>query len=228
MPVKSSKYYAGHRERLRKRFRRSNGKDLNDYEILELFLFFFIPYKDTKPIAKELLNAFETFENIAFSEELRLREIPGIGPSTALALNVYGEMMVRQAKQKLATPPLLNSWENVIEYCRLKNAYQPHENVHVLFLDKKNHLIVDEILFSGTVDQTPFYVRDIVKRALDLQASALILVHNHPSSDATPSVADIEETRKLYQAAKTMDITLHDHLIITKDSYTSLKNLGVI
>lgn len=228
MPANPQKHYAGHRERLRKKFRQSKGKSLTDYEILELFLFFFIPYKDTKPIAKELLNVFETFENIVFSEESLLCKIPGIGPFTALALNVYGEMMLRQARQKILQTPLLNSWENVIKYCRLKNAYQHHENVHALFLNKKNHLLADEILFSGTIDQTPFYVRNIIKRALELQASSLILVHNHPSGDATPSAADIEETRKLYQAAQTMDITLHDHFIITKNSYTSLRNLGII
>jgi DNA repair protein RadC len=221
-------HYIGHRERLRKRFRESQGKALSDYEILELFLFLSIPHKDTKPIAKELLKAFETFENIAMSEEARLCEVSGVGPATALALNVYGEMSRRQLRQKVSHMPLLNSWNAVLDYCRMSDAYKGSENVHALFLNKKNFLIADEILFKGTIDQTPFYVRDVIKRTLDLNASSLILVHNHPSGDATPSAMDISETRRLAQAAQSMGINLYDHFIITKDKYTSLKSLGVI
>ncbi|MDR0631572.1 MAG: DNA repair protein RadC [Holosporales bacterium] len=221
-------HYTGHRERLRKRFRDSRGKALSDYEILELFLFFAIPYKDTKPIAKALLKAFGTFENITMADEARLCEVRGVGPAAALALNVYGEMSLRQVRQKITQIPLLNSWDAVICYCRKSNAFKQKETVHVLFLNKKNFLIADEVLFEGTVDQTPFYIRNIIKRALDLGAVSMILVHNHPSGDATPSASDISETQRLYIAAKTMDITLHDHIIVAKDKYTSLKSLGLI
>jgi DNA repair protein RadC len=221
-------HYTGHRERLRKRFRDSQGKALSDYEILELFLFFIIPHKDTKPIAKALLKAFGTFENIAMSDEARLCEVSGVGPATALALNVYGEMSIRQLRQKITLTPILDSWNAVIDYCRQNDAFKRNESVHVLFLNKKNYLIADEVLFEGTVDQTPFYVRDIIKRALDLGAVSLILVHNHPSGDATPSAMDIKETQRLYKAAKTMDITLHDHFIVTKSKHTSLKSMGIL
>jgi DNA repair protein RadC len=221
-------HYTGHRERLRKRFRDSRGKALSDYEILELFLFGVIPHKDTKPTAKALLKAFGTFENIAMADEARLCEIDGVGPTTALTLNVYGEMSIRQLRQKIAHVPLLNSWKSVIDYCRQNDAFKQKESVHVLFLNKKNYLIADEVLFEGTVDQTPFYVRNIIKRALDLGAVSLILVHNHPSGDATPSASDISETQRLHLATKTMDIILHDHIIVAKDKYTSLKSLGVI
>lgn len=224
----SSPHWQGHRDRLRQRFQKSRGRDLSDYEVLELFLFYILPRRDTKPVAKALLEKFKTFENMAFAETKRLCEVPGIGSSAALALHVYGEMIIRQAKQKIEKAPLLDSWERVVEYCRLKDGFQTSENVHILFLNNKNQLISDEIVAEGTVDQTSFYIRNIIKRALELQACSLILVHNHPSGDVTPSQADIEETRKLNQAAQLMGLTLHDHLIVSKEHYTSLRNMGAI
>ncbi len=224
----SSPHWQGHRDRLRQRFQKSRGRDLSDYEVLELFLFYILPRRDTKPVAKALLEKFKTFENMAFAETKRLCEVPGIGPSAALALHVYGEMIIRQAKQKIEKAPLLDSWERVVEYCRLKDGFQTSENVHILFLNNKNQLISDEIVAEGTVDQTSFYIRNIIKRALELQACSLLLVHNHPSGDVTPSQADIEETRKLNQAAQLMGLTLHDHLVVSKEHYTSLRNMGII
>lgn len=220
-------HYTGHRERLRQKFWLAR-QSLSDYEILELFLFFVLPRCDTKPLAKKLLAQFETFENLAFAPPENLCSLPGVGQAVALALNLYGEMQIRQARQKIQEAPLLDSWERVVNYCRLKEGFQLCENVYALFLNSKNRLIADELVTKGTVDQSSFYIRDIVKRALDLQAYSFILVHNHPSGDATPSAADIDETRKLYQAAQVMGLTFHDHLIITHDRYTSLKNLGVI
>lgn len=228
MTESTSPHYHGHRERLRKRFQVSRGQALSDYELLELFLFFSVPRQDTKPLAKRLLEEFETFESLAFASPERLCNVPGVGPTVALAINLFGEMQVRQARQKIAIKPLLDSWERVVDYCRAKSGFQENENLHVLFLNAKNRLMSDEILTTGTVDQTGFYVRNILKRALDLQATALILVHNHPSGDPTPSAEDIEETRRLQQAATLMGLTLHDHLIITKTGFTSLKNLGVV
>lgn len=221
-------HYLGHRARQREKFRQTHGEGWADYDVLELFLFFFVPYKDTKPLAKALLARFGSFEAMAMAEESALCEVPGVGATTALALNVYGEMVRRQARQKIASTPLLDSWKNVLEYCRVKNAYQSVENVHILFMNTKNYLIADEVLFSGTLDQAPFYIRDILKRALELQASAMILVHNHPSGDPTPSAADIDTTRKLASAAELLRIRLYDHLIITKTGYTSLRDYGVI
>lgn len=225
-PLSSGPHYVGHRKRVREKFRKTKGVGWQDYEILELFLFFFIPYKDTKPIAKALLDRFGSFEAMALAEESALCEVPGIGTASALALNVYGEMIRRQAFQKIKEAPLLDSWKNVLEYCRLNDGYRNTENVHILFMNSKNYMIADEVLFSGTLDQAPFYIRDIIKRALELQAAAMILVHNHPSGDPTPSAADIDVTRKLAAAAELMKIRLHDHLIIAKCSYTSLRDLG--
>lgn len=220
-------HYIGHRERLRQKFWHAR-QSLTDYEILELFLFFSLPRRDTKPLAKKLLSKFETFENLAFADIELLCSLEGVGPSVALAFSLYGEMQIRQAHQKVTQAPLLDSWDRVVTYCRLKEGFLSREIVHALFLNAKNRLIANEVLAEGTVDQAPFYVRDIIKRALDLQACSFILVHNHPSGDATPSAADIEETRKLQQAAKIMGLTFYDHLIITRDRYTSLKNLGVL
>lgn len=220
-------HYVGHRERVREKFRATKGVGWQDYEILELFLFFLIPQRDTKPIAKALIERFGSFEAMVFAEENTLCEVAGVGANTALALNVYGEMIRRQAAQKIRGTPLLDSWKNVLEYCRLNDGYRNTETVHILFMNAKNHLISDEILFSGTIDQAPFYIRDILKRALDVQASAMILVHNHPSGDPTPSAADIDMTRKLAAAADLLKIHLHDHLIIAKGGYTSLRDFGM-
>ena len=225
--IDNNKHYSGHRERLRKKFRDSRSS-LSDYEILELFLFSLIPYKDTRKIAKNLLSEFKSFENIIFTNEKKLCEIEGIGKSTAFAFNVLGEFFVRKAKQKIEKTNLLNSWDAVIEYCRLKDGYNEKENVRILFLNKKNHLISDEVLFSGTVDETSFYSREIIKRSLELNAVAIIIIHNHPSGNTTPSNEDIEKTIDLIDSAKTLRIKIHDHIIVSKDKITSMKALGLI
>jgi DNA repair protein RadC len=222
------KYYAGHRRRLREKFRSQGKKSLTDDEILELFLFHVIPYKDTKPIAKKLLTTFGGFDGVAMAEEKNLCKIDGVGESTAIALNVLGEIFVRRSKQRIDKKSILNSWEAVIEYCTINNGYKERENVHVLFLTKKFQLIADEILFYGTIDETPFYTREILKRALDLNAVSLIVVHNHPSGSTKPSAADIDQTEHLFFSAQALGITLYDHIIVSKNGYTSLKNLGVL
>jgi DNA repair protein RadC len=228
MTKKEQNHYEGHRSRLRKRFNDSDGQALADYEILELFLFFSIPYKDTKGIAKALIHEFKSLDNIIFAEEKKLCKVSGVGPQTALALRVCGELAVRRAKQKVEDSELLNSTDAVIEYCRLVNAYKEVENVHVLFLNAKHRLIFDEVMFSGTVNRTEIHIREIVKKALELNAVSIIMVHNHPSNNATPSDADIAETRRLHEAAKLMNITLIDHLVVTRTSFASLKNMVVI
>ncbi|MDR0632524.1 MAG: DNA repair protein RadC [Holosporales bacterium] len=226
-PIDKKKYYEGHRNRLREKFKTLGRQSLTDFEILELFLFHLIPYKDTKPIAKQLLLTFGTFDGIAMAEEKNLYKIDGVGPSTALALNILGEIFIRRSKQKIVKKPLLNSWDAVIDYCKISDGYKTKENVHVLFLNKKLRLIADEILFAGTVDETPFYNREVLKRALELNAVSIIVIHNHPSGNTAPSSADIEQTKQLFHAAKAIGINLCDHLIVSKSSYTSLKNLGV-
>lgn len=226
--AKATPPYYGHRNRLRQKFRKTKGRALSDYEILELFLFYVIPYKDTKPIAKALLSTFGSFEGITAVEETRLCQIEGVGPAAACALHVYGEMAIRQARQRIEEKPLINCWQAVLDYIRVSDGYKSVEEVHILFLNKKNHLIADEVVFTGTIDQTPFYIRDILKRALDLNAVSLIIVHNHPSGDASPSAADIEQTQRLFLAAHQLGITLHDHFIVARDQYTSLRTLGVL
>lgn len=226
-PQKIVNKHLGHRARLRAKFRKSAAA-LLDYEILELFLFHLIPYKDTKLIAKELLDTFKSFEGVALAEPCNLCKIRGVGASTALALNILGEIFVRKARQHLQNANLLNSWEAVIEYCQVHDGLRGTENVHVLFLNKRFHLIADEVLFSGTVDETPIYLREILKRALELNASSIIVVHNHPSGNTTPSRADIEQTQKLSYAAKAVGITLQDHIIISPQTYTSLRAMGTI
>lgn len=221
------KYYAGHRERLREKFRQSRSS-LTDAEVLELFLFFLIPYKDTKPLAKELLQRFSTFDELFMASEILLQDVSGIGKNSALALNVVGEIFVRRSKQNFKKKSILNSWEAVISYCQIAAGYQDQESVHVLFLNKRFHLIADEILFSGTIDETPFHVREIIKRALVLNAVSLIIVHNHPSGNPSPSKSDILQTQTLFEAAKTFDINVYDHIIVAKGQYTSLKAMGVL
>jgi DNA repair protein RadC len=215
-------HYLGHRERLRKKFRQ-NPTNLSDYEILELFLFSLIPYKDTKQIAKELLSTFKTFDKLAMANETSLCKVNGIGKLTAFSINVLGEIFIRRAKQCLTKKNLLNSWDSIIEYCRISDGYKTKESVHVLFLNKKYHLIADEVLLSGTVDETPFYTREILVRALELNAISIVVIHNHPSGSSSPSLADIKQTKELYHAAKLLGITLQDHIIISERSYTSLR-----
>ncbi|MDR3285401.1 MAG: DNA repair protein RadC [Holosporales bacterium] len=216
------KHYLGHRERLRKKFCKSAAM-LSDYEILELFLFHLIPYKDTKPIAKKLLETFTTFDGIAMAAEKNLCKIDGIGKLTAFAFKVLGELFTRRAKNRIKKVNVLDSFEAVLDYCKLNIGYKTQENVHILFLNKQYYLITDEPLFSGTIDETPFYSREILRKALELNSSAIIVVHNHPSGDTTPSSADIEQTHKLLYAAETIGIKLLDHIIVSPNSCTSLR-----
>jgi DNA repair protein RadC len=174
-------HYHGHRDRLRARFRESGGEKLPDYELLELLLYAVIPRRDTKPIAKALLQRFGTFSEVLAAPENLLCEVPGVGESVALHLKVAQAAASRFARDAVREKPLLSSWESVIAYCRSAMAFEEKEHFRVLFLDKKNGLIKDEVQQSGTVDHTPVYPRELVKRALELSATALILVHNHPT-----------------------------------------------
>jgi DNA repair protein RadC len=221
-------HYLGHRERLRNRFRDGGETALADYEILELLLFRLIPRRDTKPIAKALISRFGTLGGVLGAPSALLQEVKGIGESVALDLKLIANVAQRMLKSELREKQVLSSWSSVIDYCHAAMAYETTEQFRILFLDKRNVLIADEIQGRGTIDHTPVYPREVVKRALELSATAIILVHNHPSGDPTPSRADIDMTRTIVDTAKPLGITVHDHIIIGKDGHASLKGLRLI
>ena len=221
-------HYAGHRERLKARFRENGPEAVADYELLELILFQVVPRRDTKPIAKALLNRFGTFSDVLAAPEARLIEISGVGASVATHLKLVHAAATRYARGAVRQRPLLGSWSAVIDYCRAAMAYEEKEQFRILFLDRKNVLIADEVQQVGTVDHTPLYPREVVKRALELAASAIIMVHNHPSGDPTPSPADIEMTRQVVAALSQVNVTVHDHIIVGKNRHTSFKSQRLI
>ncbi len=220
--------YHGHRDRLRERFRTSGDRALADYELLELLLFRLIPRRDTKPVAKALLARFGSLPEVLGAPATLLIEVKGVGESVANDLKLVAAIAHRMLKGELKGRQVLSSWSSVIEYCRAAMAFETREQFRILFLDKKNALIADEVQQTGTVDHTPVYPREVVKRALELSATAIILVHNHPSGDPTPSRADVEMTRMIVDTAKPLGITVHDHIIIAKDGHASLKGLKLI
>jgi DNA repair protein RadC len=221
-------HYVGHRDRLKERFRDASPDALPDYELLELILFQVIRRADTKPLAKALLGRFGSFSEVLAAPEARLLEVDGVGAAVAHHLKVTHAAARRFARDPVRKRPLLDSWSAVIDYCRAAMAYEPIEQFRILFLDRKNMLIADEVQQSGTVDHTPVYPREVVKRALELSATAIILVHNHPSGDPTPSRADIEMTKQVVETAAPLGIAVHDHIIIGKDGHVSLKGLKLM
>jgi DNA repair protein RadC len=221
-------HYLGHRDRLRARFSEIGGDGFPDYELLELVLFRSIPRRDVKPISKEILKRFGTFAEALAAPPQRLLEIDGIGESVVTDLKIVEAAARRLAKGAVAKRPVLSSWSAVLDYCRTAMAFAEKEQFRLLFLDKRNALIADEVQQSGTVDHTPVYPREVVKRALELSASAVILVHNHPSGDPTPSSADIKMTRDIIDVAKPLGITVHDHIIVGREGHASLKGLRLI
>lgn len=221
-------HYAGHRQRLRQRFREGGADALPDYELLELVLFRALPRRDTKPLAKALLQAFGSFAEVLNAPAERLREIEGIGEAVVTELKLVRAAALRLAKAEIMERPVLGSWQAVLEYCRASMGFESKEQFRILFLDKANRIIADEVQQQGTVDHTPVYVREIVKRALEVSATAIILVHNHPSGDPTPSRADIEMTKQIVDAAKNLNIKVHDHIIVAKQGHASFRGLGLI
>jgi DNA repair protein RadC len=221
-------HYHGHRDRLRARFAEAGGDALPDYELLELVLFRSIPRRDVKPIAKELLKRFGTFAEVLAAPPHLLTETERVGESVVTDLKIVEAAARRIAKGAVAKRPVLSSWNAVLDYCRTAMAFVQKEQFRLLFLDKRNALIADEVQQSGTVDHTPVYPREVVKRALELSASAIILVHNHPSGDPTPSSADIRMTRDIIDVAKPLGITVHDHIIVGREGHASLKGLRLI
>lgn len=220
-------HHLGHRDRLRQRFK--NAPDaLADYELLELLLFRVIPRADTKPLAKSLLTRFGSLAEVLGAPEKLIAETPGVGPSIAMELKIVEAIAKRSARSMVMEREVLGSWSQVVQYCTTAMAYETREQFRVLFLDKKNRLIADEVQQQGTVDHTPVYPREVVRRALELSATAIIVVHNHPSGDPTPSRADIDMTKLLIDAAKALNIAVHDHIIIGKHGHISMRGLKLI
>jgi len=221
-------HYHGHRERLRDRFRDVGPDALSDYELLEMVLFRALPRRDVKPLAKNLITKFGSFAETVHAPEARLREISGLGEAAITEIKLIAATASRVTRGQMKQRTVLSSWSGVIEYCRASMAFADKEQFRILFLDKKNQLIADELQQVGTIDHTPVYPREVVKRALELSAAAIILVHNHPSGDPTPSSADIQMTKSIVTISTPLGISVHDHIIVGKNGHSSLKGLKLM
>ncbi len=219
---------AGHRARIRDRFRTAGPEAIPDYELIEMILFRVFPRGDTKPIAKRLLARFKSFADVINAAPERLREVEGVGDRAIDELKLIRAAALRLMQGDILGREVLDSWGSVLAYCRAAQGFDDRERFRILFLDKKNQLLADEVQQEGTVDHTPVYVREVVKRALEHAASALILVHNHPSGDPTPSRADVDMTRMIMEVAKPFGIAVHDHIIVGRKGHASLKGLKLI
>lgn len=216
--------HKGHRARLRERFLKTGGEGLADYELLELLLFSSHPRSDTKPLAKRLLAHFGGFAATVTAEDARLRQVEGMSDAAVTALRIAKVAAERLLREQAAARPLLGNWQALLDYCRVAMGYESVEQFRILFLDNKNRLIADEIQNRGTVNHTGAYPREVVRRGLELGASAVILLHNHPSGDPTPSQADITMTEQIQMACQAVGIALHDHLVIGRDQHYSFKS----
>lgn len=228
--AKSDKpHYHGHRARLRQRFLEGGADALPDYELLELLLFQAQPRGDTKPLAKRLLAAFnEDFTELVRATPARLKEIEGVGDAVVAALKTGEAVALRLMRMRVIDREVVSSWYDLIAYCTTKMAAEDREQFRILFLNTKNRIIADELQQTGTVNHAPVYPREVIKRALELSATAIILVHNHPSGDPTPSNADIDMTRKIADAGRALGVLVHDHLVIARDGHTSFRAQGLL
>lgn len=224
----TASHYSGHRQRLRERLFSSGPDALQDYELLEMLLFAAIPRRDVKPIAKKLLSQFGDLWSLLNAKHEKLVQA-GLSEAAAASLVVTGAIALRAHKRSIIDKPLLNTWQRIVDYCRAAMGHEMKEQFRLLFLDRKNHLLTDEVHQHGTIDHTPVYPREVVQRALDVGAGAIVLVHNHPSGETTPSDADIEMTRAIVAACRPLDIIIHDHIIIGRGgSVTSFKTMGLL
>lgn len=221
-------HWHGHRDRLRTKLLNRGAASLDDYEVLEVLLFAFIPRRDVKPIAKALLARFGSLSGVLAAPPQDLIQVSGVGETVAAYLKTVNELHARSAREEIAQRPVISNWSALMTYVRQELQHEGREQFRVLFLDRKNQMIADEIMGQGTVDHAPVYPREIARRALELQASSVILVHNHPSGDTTPSRADIDMTRQVIDALDALEITVHDHLIAGTGGVTSFKTTGLI
>ena len=221
-------YISGHRKRLRERFSTGGATAMPDYELLELLLFRTIPQQDVKPLVRLLLDTFGDLNRVVTAAPARLLQVKGVGEAVVQDLKILEAVAQRMMRARVMHKPVLSSWDALLDYCHSSMAHRETEQFRILFLDRKNTLIADEEQAKGTVDHVPVYPREVVKRALELNASALILVHNHPSGDPTPSQADISMTMQVQDACKVLGLTLHDHLIIGKERELSFRAQGYL
>jgi DNA repair protein RadC len=221
-------HYHGHRERLRGRFMEGGPDALPDYELLELVLFNAFARGDVKPLAKLLIKEFGSYADVISAPPERLLQVKGVGKRVVMELKLVQASALRLAKGQVMQRQVLSSWSAVLDYCRASMGFAPNEQFRVLFLDKKNQLIADEVQQKGTVDHTPVYPREVIKRALELAASAIILVHNHPSGDPAPSKADIDMTRRIIEAGEKLNVTVHDHIIVGRNGHASFRGLKLL
>lgn len=228
LPERLPSYIADHRKRLRARFMEGGAGAMPDYELLELVLFRAIPRQDVKPLARRLLDTFGDFNRVVTAPPARLAAVQGVGDAVVQELKIVEAAAQRMMRARVMHRPVLSSWAALLDYCHTAMAHRETEQFRILFLDRKNVLIADEEQARGTVDHVPVYPREVVKRALELNASALILVHNHPSGDPTPSGADIDMTAQIRAAAEVLGIVLHDHLIIGKERELSFRSEGYL
>ncbi|MFH1157385.1 MAG: DNA repair protein RadC [Pseudomonadota bacterium] len=231
MPETSAKPelpHSGHRDRLRQRFLKSGADGFQDYELLEMFLFAAVPRRDVKPLAKQLLKEFGGLSGVMGASLADLKKVNGLSENSAVVLKTVHALTRRMLRNDIEKKPMLSSWQKLIDYCHVSMAHEKREHFRVLFLNRKNQLMADEVQQMGTVDHTPVYPREIVRRALELGATAMILVHNHPSGDPNPSDSDIAMTEEVIKAAAALDILVHDHLIISQNGHISFKSLGLL
>lgn len=228
LPQRLPSYVAGHRERLRTRFLAGGADAVPDYELLELLLFDAMAKKDMKPLAHRLIEAFGDLNGVVTASEARLRQQDGVGDAVLVRIKLAEAIARRMARSRVINRPVLSSWDALLDYCHTAMSHRETEQFRILFLDRKNVLIADEEQARGTVDHVPVYPREVVKRALELNASALILVHNHPSGDPTPSEADISMTAQVQDAAAVLGIVLHDHLIVGRSREVSFRGQGYL
>ncbi|WP_052045899.1 RadC family protein [Candidatus Paracaedibacter symbiosus] len=221
-------HHVGHRQRLKAKFDRRGEAAFHDYELLELLLFYAIPRVDVKPIAKDLLTKCGSLLGVFGASAQTLKEVKGAGESVVHILKLVHTLIGRSMQENLQGKTVLQSWHQVIEYCTARMSYNQQEQLRLLFLDQKNQLISDEVQQVGTVNHTPIYPREVMRRALEVNASALILVHNHPSGDPAPSKADIELTLKIQEIGAQLGIKLHDHIVIGKGKHNSFKAMGLL
>ncbi|WP_126975298.1 RadC family protein [Frigidibacter oleivorans] len=228
LPDRLPSYIRDHRRRLRQRLMEGGAAAVPDYELLELVLFLAIPRQDVKPLARRLLDRFGDVNAVVTAPPARLSEVQGAGEAVVQTLKVVEAVAQRMARARVLNRHVLSSWAALIDYCHTAMAHRDTEQVRVLYLDRKNMLIADEAQAQGTVDHVPIYPREVIRRALELNASALILVHNHPSGDPSPSPQDIEMTERIRDAGAVMGITLHDHLIIGRSREISFRSEGYL
>lgn len=225
---KTPSYMADHRKRLRARFMEGGAAAVPDYELLELVLFRAIPRQDVKPLARALMDAFGDFNRVVTAPKERLHQVKGVGDAVITELKIVEAAAHRMARARVINQHAISSWDALVDYCHTTMAHRETEQFRVLYLDRKNVLIADEEQAKGTVDHVPVYPREVAKRALELNASALILVHNHPSGDPTPSQSDIDMTAQIQSACTALSLTLHDHLIVGKSREISFRSEGYL